>query len=240
MRYAGVESSLSEAVKQFDSIVSRREKLIKDSRDVISLSAKTIVSVHTSNFSEAENLRIEVKQKIENLRKIAGSDLTRYLVTPEQEFVECSVMLAVATKKELPSRKQLGVSPTSYVLGMLDVIGELKRAVYDSIRKDDFGDAERMFSVMETLYLLVSPLAVYDHIAQGTKRKLDVARILIEDTRATVTEEARRRKFVEAVNDLALRLGKASLKLPAHVSLSLGPKVSENRNETSSEEDESE
>lgn len=214
--------------------------MIKDSRDVISLSAKTIVSVHTSNFSEAGKLRNEAKQKLESLRKIAGSDLVRYLVTPEQEFVECSVILAVATKRELPSRKQLGVSPSSYVLGMLDVVGELKRSVYDSIRKDDFDDAERMFSVMETLYLMVSPFAVYDHIAQGTKRKLDVARILIEDTRATVTEEARRRKFIEAVNDLASRLGRAPVKLPARVLASQAPKLSEPGDEQSSENDESE
>ena len=49
--------------------------------------------------------------------------------------------------------------------------------------------------------------AVYDNVAQGVKRKLDVGRILIEDTRATITEEARRRDFIMAVNKLSDRLG---------------------------------
>ncbi|MDG6994782.1 MAG: RNA-binding protein [Nitrososphaerota archaeon] len=240
MSYTGVESSLSEAMKLFDAIVSRRERLIKDSRDIISLSARTIVSVHTSNFIEAKKLKNEAKQRLEDLRKIAESDLTRYLLTPEQEFVECSVMLAVATRKTLPSRRQLGVTPSSYVLGMLDVIGELKRSVYDSIRKDEFDNAERMFSAMENLYLIVSPFAVYDHIAQGVKRKLDVARILIEDTRAIVTEEARRRDFVHAVNELAIRLGKTPIESTTRIVTNKSTKLSEPLDEETSETNESE
>ncbi|MHB1868299.1 MAG: RNA-binding protein, partial [Nitrososphaerales archaeon] len=145
--------------------------------------------------------------KLDELRVIAGSDLTKYLLTPEQEFVECSAVLAMRSGAKLPSRKQLGVSNLSYILGLLDSIGELKRSVFDAIRKNDFSTAEDLFRSMEQLYLLLSPFAVYDNIAQGVKRKLDVARILIEDTRATITEEARMREFITAVNKLSERLG---------------------------------
>lgn len=206
MTYSGVESSLIEATRLFDEVVGRREKLIKESREVIALSSKAIVSIHTLEYAEAKKLRKLAKEKLDELRKVAASDLTRYLVVPEQEFVECCTMLALATHSDIPSRKRLGVSQTSYVLGLLDSVGELKRSVYDSIRQTDFENAEKMFSVMQQLYLLISPLAVYDNIAQGMKRKLDVARNLIEDTRATVTEEARRRDFISAVNKLSDRL----------------------------------
>ncbi|MHB2035384.1 MAG: RNA-binding protein [Nitrososphaerales archaeon] len=207
MNFSNMEASLAEATKRFNEIVSRRERLIKESRDVIALSAKAIVSVHTSNFAEAKKLRGESRKKLDELRVIAGSDLTKYLLTPEQEFVECSAVLAMRSGAKLPSRKQLGVSNLSYILGLLDSIGELKRSVFDAIRKNDFSTAEDLFRSMEQLYLLLSPFAVYDNIAQGVKRKLDVARILIEDTRATITEEARRREFITAVNKLSERLG---------------------------------
>jgi len=200
-------NSLAEATKRFNEIVSRRERLIKESRDIIALSAKAIVSVHTSDFNEAKKLRSESRKKLDELRAIAGSDLTKYLLTPEQEFVECSVLLAMRSGAKLPSRKQLGVSNLSYILGLLDAIGELKRSVFDAIRKNDFTTAENLFRSMEQLYLSLSPFAVYDNVAQGVKRKLDVARILIEDTRATITEEARRREFITAVNKLSERLG---------------------------------
>lgn len=205
--YSVVESSIKEASSIFDEIVRRRERLIKESRDVISLSSQAIVSIHGSDVSRAKKLKREAKEKLAELRVIAGSDLTRYLLVPEQEYVECNVMLALAEDAQIPSRKQLSVAHGSYVLGLLDAIGELKRSVYDSIRKSDFEDAGRKFSVMESLYLMISPLSVYDNIVQGVRRKLDVARILIEDTRATVTEEARRRDFIIAMNDLSEKLG---------------------------------
>jgi len=207
MSFSNVEDSLTEAARKFDGIVSRRERLIKESREVISLSAKAIVSVHTSEFEKAKKLRAESRAKLDELRVVAGSDLTRYLVTPEQEYVECSVLLAIRAGSKIPSRKQLGVSHLSFILGLLDAIGELKRSVFDSIRETDFATAEKLFVCMEQLYLMLSPFAVYDNVAQGVKRKLDVGRILIEDTRATITEEARRREFIMAVNKLSDRLG---------------------------------
>src|SRR5579872_673004 len=204
-----LEGSLTLASRSFDEVVLRREKLIKESRDVISLCSKAIISVHSSDFSEAEKLRKLARVKMIELRKIANSDLVKYLLTPEQEYVECAVLLSVSLNKDIPSKKTLGVSENSYVLGLLDLIGELKREVYDSIRKTDFEKAESMFSTMQQLYLRISPLAVYDHVIQGIRRKLDVARILIEDTRATVTEEFRRREFINALNKVSEKLGVA-------------------------------
>jgi len=42
--------------------------------------------------------------------------------------------LAVIENKEFPSLKSLKVSEESYILGLLDCIGELKRLVLDNIR----------------------------------------------------------------------------------------------------------
>ncbi|HKW05410.1 MAG TPA: hypothetical protein VJN71_08940, partial [Nitrososphaerales archaeon] len=118
--------------------------------------------------------------------------------------------LSVVTNSHLPSLQELGVKPSSYILGLLDAVGELKRLVYDSIRLEDPSSAESAFSTMETIYTLVTPFAVYDNIVQGVKRKLDVARSLIDDTRATITEESRRGQFVKAVNELSKRIGLGS------------------------------
>ena len=104
--------------------------------------------------------------------------------------------------------------PSSYLLGLLDAIGELKRSVYDSIRRGDLKTAERMFLTMGSLYVMISPFAVYDNVVQGLRRKLDVARMLIEDTRGTITEEARRLEFMDAINKLAAQLGKPEGSFP--------------------------
>ena len=43
--------------------------------------------------------------------------------------------------------------PESYVLGLLDCVGELKRQVFDKIRIDKIDEAIRIFEIMENLYL---------------------------------------------------------------------------------------
>jgi translin len=206
MNFAGVESSLSESDKLLESAVARREKLIKESREVIALSAKSIICIHNSQFEEAKRLQKLATQNLGKLRVLAGSDLVRYILSPETELVECSVVLALSTNSDLPSKRKLKVESGSYILGLLDSIGEMKRLVYDTIRRSQFEQAEAIFSTMEKLYLLLAPFAVYDHVVNGAKRKLDVARILIEDTRGTITEESRRRELVKSVSRLSQQL----------------------------------
>jgi len=201
-----VESSLSESGKLLESTAARREELIKESREVIALSAKSIICIHNSQFDEAKRLQKLASKNLGKLRELAGSDLVRYLVSPEAELVEGSVVLALSTNSQLPSKKKLMVESGSYILGLLDSIGEMKRMVYDTIRRSEFERAEAIFSTMEKLYLLLLPFAVYDHVINGAKRKLDVARILIEDTRGTITEEARRRELVKSVSRLSQQL----------------------------------
>ena len=55
-------------------------------------------------------------------------------------------------------------------------------------------------SVMENLYLLLYPFASYDKIVKETRRKLDVNRMLVEETRSVLTEEIRRQELIKAIN----------------------------------------
>ncbi|MHB8568087.1 MAG: RNA-binding protein [Nitrososphaerales archaeon] len=225
MIYTKVESSLVESTKYLNNIVARREKLIKESRDIISLSSQTIVTLHASDFKGALILHKQAKLRLEELRRVAGLDLVKYLTTPEQEFVESSAIYAIKAKRPIPSVGELKVLPSSYILGLLDAIGELKRSVYDSIRKGNLKEAEDLFSTMESLFSLISPFAIYDSIIQGVRRKLDVARMLIEDTRAIVTEEVRRQDFMAAVEKFSERVGSSS---PVVSSRARRPRVSAN------------
>jgi len=93
------------------------------------------------------------------------------------------------------------VSKESYILGLLDCIGELKRLMLDNIRKDQLKEANRIFNVMENLYLILYPFAMFDKIVKEARRKLDVNRSLVEESRAIITEEIRRNHFVKALTE---------------------------------------
>ena len=106
------------------------------------------------------------------------------------------------------------MSQASHILqGLLDCVGEIKRLVYDRMRSGNEEDAEKLFAKMEEIYNAIYPFAVYDNIVSGLRRKLDVARMLIEDIRATVTEESRRKALIEAVDRFEKRYQRRKRKI---------------------------
>lgn len=203
----GMQDSLDAINKDLKDVQERREKLIKGTRDAVMLSSKSIVAMHHRQLDEARQSMAQAKSLLAEFRAYAGDDLAKYVAVAEQEVVEAHVLLAVMEGKTLPSMEDLGVSGPSYLTGLLDAVGEIKRLVYDRMRSGNEMDAEKLFAVMEEIYGAVYPFAVYDNIVPGLRKKLDVARMLIEDIRAVVTEEKRRRAMIEAMSNLEKKLG---------------------------------
>ena len=85
-------------------------------------------------------------------------------------------------------------------------VGELKRLVLASIMEGNITRARRHFASMEELCSVCSPLAVYDHVVNGARRKIDVARMLVEDTRGLLTEETRREAVILSMGRLQKKL----------------------------------
>jgi translin len=189
---------------RFSTQLEKRDRVLKETRDVISACSRSIIDVHTGKPKEAEKELSKAKTLLHSLKKSSGSSLSRYLISPEAEFVEASTVNALARGKPVPSMDALDSSPEAYLLGLLDTIGELKRLVLDSILQRKLPKAKRYFAVMEELYSMCSPLAVFDHVVNGARRKIDVARMLVEDTRGLLAEEMGR----EAVNSSMARLEK--------------------------------
>ena len=92
--------------------------------------------------------------------------------------------------------------PESYVLGLLDCVGELKRQVFDKIRIDDIDEATRIFEIMENLYLQLYTFSMYDKVVKEARRKIDVNRILVDDVRSVITEEKRRKELIKILKKL--------------------------------------
>jgi translin len=200
----GVKKSLKSMETSFSGQLERRDRVLKESRDVISACSRAIINVHTGKMKDAEKEHAAAKSLLISLKRASGASTSRYLVSPEAEFVEASAVIALSMGREVPSMEGLGASPEAYLLGLLDTVGELKRLVLDSILQRKLAEARRYFGVMEELYSLCSPLAVYDHVVNGARRKIDVARMLLEDTRGLLAEEMGR----ESVNASMMRLEK--------------------------------
>ena len=201
-----LSSSLEEINQQLKDTQERRENLIKGTRECIILSSKSIVSMHQGRMGEALVDMDKAKASLDALRPQAQADLYKYISVAEQELVEANALKCIMDGSAVPSHSQLGVSGPAYLTGLLDCVGEIKRLVYDRMRSGNEKDAEKLFATMEELYSSVYPFASYDNIVPGLRKKLDVARMLIEDIRAVVTEESRRMALIDAVVNLEKNL----------------------------------
>ena len=199
MTIKNVKSSLPLISKNLEKTNSKREFLIKNNRETVILCSQAIISIHKNDLSTAKKKIAKAKSELTKLKQKSTGDLIRYIITPEQEFVEAASLLAVIEGKEIPSVKSLKVSDESYILGLLDCIGEIKRQVIDKIRVGDSRRATQLFDIMENLYLLLYPFASYDKIVKESRRKLDVNRMLVEETRSVLTEEIRRQELIKAI-----------------------------------------
>ena len=199
MALKNVKSSLQGISKSLKASNASREFLIKNTRDTVILCSHSIIAAHNGNLRLARQKIKKAEAVLKVNQKKAKNNFKKYLITPEQEFVEAHSFLAIVENKEIPSLKSLKVSEEAYVLGLLDCIGELKRFVLDNIRNGQLKKADRIFNVMENLYQTLYPFAMYDKIVKEARRKLDVNRVLVEETRSVITEEIRRNHFVKAL-----------------------------------------
>ncbi len=208
-----VDRSLKGIEKEMQGALGRRERILKETRDCIALCSKAIIHIHTGKAGEAHVEIGDAGKVLAGLREEAGTGpLARYLASPEAEFVEASSVEAIVLGRPIPGIKDLGVSGEGYLMGLLDTVGEVKRLLLDAIMRSEIEKARRYFELMEGLYSALAPFAAFDHVAGGVRRKIDVARMLTEDVRGVMAQEARRTEMVSSMRELEESLGRRAKK----------------------------
>ncbi|MBA3749558.1 MAG: RNA-binding protein [Nitrosopumilus sp.] len=202
--FDNVQNSLDSFSNQMKQLETSREALIKETREVISLCSKSIILLHNNKIQEAETLLIDSSILIKKLKDYVICDLDRYLWPAEQEYVEAFILKEIVENKPiLSSHEDLNVSLNSYVTGLLDCIGEIKRMIYDNLRKNNYDFSLSLFEIMQYIYDLIYPFAFYDNIVSGIRKKLDVSKRIMEDVRITMTEEYRRNVFLNKFKSIS-------------------------------------
>ena len=184
-----------------------REQVFTISRETVRLAGSSILQVHRGDSKGAAATIRQAEESLGKVRKLC-LDFPEFATSPGvvvafQEFVEASVLYGFVEKGKVPGLVELGVEWRSYMLGLLDVVGEFRRMCLNGLRKGDVGLAERTLVVMEGIY---EDLQGLDHtsIIPTFRVKMDAARRIIEGTRGDVVTEARRLSLEHALD----RLGK--------------------------------
>jgi translin len=188
-----------------------REDAIKVSRDLVRQSKEVISTINKAGPGKARSLVGSLKKDAARLRKVLERypDLfhSGYVESAYAEVVEACVLHAIIEKWDLPTPRDLNASPEAYLLGLGDVIGELRRRAVDALRKDRLDEAEGLLTHMETLYNLIMRFDYPDALV-SLRRKQDVARGVLERTRGEMLVASRERTLKRKLDNVIETISK--------------------------------
>ncbi|HLE64872.1 MAG TPA: hypothetical protein VI816_01950 [Candidatus Bathyarchaeia archaeon] len=195
---------------RFDEV---REEILNLSRVATRLSGSSILEIHRGDLKTASTSLQQVEKalaKIDELcRDYAELRASQGVIVAFQEFVEATTLRTYVERKKIPALKEVRSDPRSYVLGLLDVVGEFRRMTLNSLRKGQVENAEKLLELMEGIYEDLQSLE-HTAIVPTFRVKMDSARRIIEATRGDVVTEVRRYSLEKALSRLENRLGSRS------------------------------
>lgn len=192
-----------------------REKLISIGRELSRLSKRVISNALSNDRTGADGALIELSRVFQVLTEnvsphpeIYYSNLHYSVVA---EYVEAVQFYSAVFNGRLKGPEELGVHPIPYVLGSIDLIGELKRASLELLRREDYARSRRYFEIAERIYEELSDIDFADTIVPGLRRKLDIYRKVIDDWRVLLIDIESRVKLERACGEAVRQLKPRSL-----------------------------
>ena len=197
-RYSTVLSEIGDqAIEQLTSRNRDREQALSVSREVIRSSANAIRAVHRSDFEEAARLIATAKSRLGDAEHIRSDNPlifnAGFMNDARKEFTEANVTLAVISAQNIPSAEELGVEASSYLNGMAEVIGELRRYILDALRRDNVERCEELMEVMDEIYGVLVTVDFPEAVTGGLRHTTDAMRAVLERTRGDLTIALRQR-----------------------------------------------
>lgn len=171
-----ISSALSDAERN-------RELALAESRRIVRLSKTVIHSIHLGQPHDVESK--EMAERMRSLAEGASPDmmLTSPVADAMMEFAEAEILSDVVYGTRIRGFGELGITPHSWIMGMADVIGELRRVIVTDLMNGRCERARRLFSSMEVITGELILFDVPDAILP-IRRKQDIARGILEKTRS--------------------------------------------------------
>jgi len=184
-----------------------RENTLRLCREVIRYSANAIRAVHRQEEAKAEQLLDSAHTSLRELSRDVPEEHNDLLYAgfvhdAQKEFAEASATLAIVTGKSLPDPDTLGVSYPAYLNGLGEAVGELRRYLLDSLRRNDLSRCEELLAIMDDIYSVLVTMDFPDAITHGLRRTTDSVRGILERTRGDLTLVLRQKELEDKLQQL--------------------------------------
>lgn len=189
----------AEAIEALTLRHQAREQALAVSREVIRFSANAIRAVHRGDFDDARQLIDRAGQRLQETRHIRDENPEIYyagfLSDARKEYAEANITLAVVSRSDIPNPDAIDVDAPSYLNGMAEVIGELRRYILDALRRDSFDHCEEFMDVMDEIYGILVTIDFPEGVTGGLRRSTDAMRGVLERTRGDLTISLQQRRL---------------------------------------------
>ncbi len=182
----GFANDVRLAADVLENIEKDRDAALMRSRAVIRLSKRVIHAIHAGE--PTDDLLDELDKALDDLLSAETPEIMLSAIMQDamMEYAEAVIFESVIREGTVPSASKLGISAGSWVLGLADCIGELRRVVTADIMKGDLESAQDHFAFMEEIAGELMLLDVPDAVAP-VRRKQDIARGIMDRTRSDMT-----------------------------------------------------
>ena len=181
----------AEVRTELDGKYAARELTLKNSRPIIRNSANAIRALHRGDVERARELLADVRELLAEAEASIDGHWDIYhagfFYDAVKEYAEAELTAALLAGRSLPLPSELGIDAVPYLKGLGEAVGEQRRRLLDQLRRGQLAEAERTFVDMETVHDLLTSIDYPDGMTSGLRRTTDVARALIERSRADLT-----------------------------------------------------
>jgi translin len=176
-----------------------REKVLPLCRELIRYASITIRAIHRQEFEEAQKLLAEGRGVREALARAVGEwDELRshgFVRDAQKEYTEANAIFALVSGRPLPDPDELKVDYPSYLNGLGDTVGELRRYILDNMRRGDLSKCEETLTAMDDIYTTLVTMDFPDAITGGLRHTTDQVRGILEKTRGDITLAVREQEL---------------------------------------------
>lgn len=183
----GLTGSVDAAAEELRILEGARESAISHSRKVIRLTKVVIHSIHTG--ADPCEPMSDLRTEVDLMLKDCDDPRVRHsgpVMDALSEFAEAVVFVNLVREGRVPGHREMGIDAGSWIMGLADSIGEMRRMVLTYLTSDDLPAAKQAYDLMEAVFDQVMLMDVPDAIVP-LRRKQDIARGIIDRTRSDIT-----------------------------------------------------
>ena len=191
-----------------DQKTALRAEALKQARELTRHASLAIRAIHREDQAEAQAeiaLGRELAQALTNTLRVEHPDLffAGYTQDAIKEYCEACLTVAMIKGEALPTPQELDAEPPAYLNGLTETLGELRRRCLDLLRPGYSAEVERLLAMMDDVFTQLVTMDYPDAITDGLRRRTDLARGIIERTRADITVSFRQNELESKLDRLS-------------------------------------